>query len=104
MNATQRALLGQTQAAETGQRNLDALSARAEEVYRILRQQAEEEKNRAYTDAAQRESQQAAQAYRDFLSAYNPIGLNAARQKQQTDYADHAACLLYTSPSPRDTR
>lgn len=97
MNATQRTLLGKTQAAKTGQRNLDALSARAEEVYRILQQQALEEKTRAYTDAAQWESRQAAQAYRDFLSAYNPIGLNAARQKQQTDYADHAAYNTYTA-------
>ena len=97
MNATQRTLLGQTQAAKTGQRNLDALSARAEEVYRILQQQALEEKTRAYTDAAQWESRQAAQAYRDFLSAYNPIGLNAARQKQQTDYADHEAYNTYTA-------
>lgn len=91
MNSYQTALKGQTEAYEAAQAALLAQQTEMDRLYAALARKIEQRAAQQRLDAAQRAAQQAESAYHDMLLSQNPLGLQAQRSAEQTQYAQTAA-------------
>lgn len=87
MNSYQTALKGQTEAYEAAQAALLAQQTEMDRLYAALAREIEQRAAQQRLDAAQ----QAESAYHDMLLSQNPLGLQAQRSAEQTQYAQTAA-------------
>ena len=91
MNSYQTALKGQTEAYEAAQAALLAQQTEMDRLYAALAREIEQRAAQQRLEAAQRAAQQAESAYHDMLLSQNPLGLQAQRSAEQTQYAQTAA-------------